>query len=167
MLIAAVAIIFSVISYGLTRRRELAWKRTEFLSDQAKYLEDDPALVEAITILEDRHPTITVNKVFGDDSDLDESTRAAYKQKFDKLLGFLWRLCYAYRTMKTLSSTEVEAFGWYYWRVSRFPSLVDYCQEYGFSDIITVITELKLDQEEEDNQTSISAPELDTRKLPM
>src|SRR5437660_1075066 len=146
VIVAAAAIIFSVVSYRLTRQRELAWKRTEFLSDQAKYLEDDPSLVEAITILEDRHPIITVDKIFGDSVELDDGARAAYKQKFDKLLGFLWRLCYAYRTMKTLSSKEVEAFGWYYWRVSRFPSLVDYCQEYGFSDIIAVITELKFDQ---------------------
>src|SRR6266436_6349979 len=104
--IAAVAIIVSVISYGLTRRRELAWKRTEFLSNQAKYLEADPSLVEAITILEDRHATVTVERLFGDESDLDESMRGAYRQMFDKLLGFLWRLCYAYRTMKTLSSKE-------------------------------------------------------------
>jgi hypothetical protein len=148
ILVASAAVVFSVISYVLTRRRELAWKRTEFLFSQSQYLEDDPTLVEVITILEDRHPTISVLSVFGDDSNLDQETRQIYKQKFDKLLNFLWRLCYAYLTLKTISSKEVEGFGWYLWRISKIPSLIDYCENNGFEDINTVTKSLRIDQDE-------------------
>ena len=148
VLIVSAAIVFSVVSYVLTRRRELAWKRTEFLCSQSQYLEDDPILVEVITILEERHPTISVSSLFGDDSNLDYKKRLEYTQKFDKLLNFLWRLCYAYLTLKTISRREVEGFGWYLWRISKMPALIDYCEDNGFEDINTVTRKLRLDQDD-------------------
>jgi len=148
LVVGLLAIAVSVITYLLTRRRELAWKRTEFLSEQAKYLEDDPVLTEVITILEERHPTIKVQDIFGNGGTLDEVKRAEYVQKFDKFLGFLWRLSYAHLTLKTISSAEVEAFGWYYWRIAQMPTLVDYCENFGFGDINLVTKKLRLDEEE-------------------
>jgi hypothetical protein len=145
VLIASVAVIISVITYVLTRRRELAWKRTEFLNSQSRYLDDDPVLVEAVTILEDRHPEITVKDIF-DDSMVSDIQRE-YRQKFDKFLNFLWRLCYAYDTLKTISGPEVEAFGWYFWKIAKIPALVDYCDNNGFEDINTVTKKLRLDQD--------------------
>ena len=142
-----VVAIGTVIGYFLTRRNELAWKRTEFLCSQADYLDNDTVLVEIIKILEDRHPTLTVNDIFDSESQFDEEKREEYKQKFDKLLNFLWRLCYAYLEVNTISRKEVEGFGWYFWRISRFPSLVDYCENNGFDDINTVTKKLRLDIE--------------------
>ena len=83
----------TVIGYFLTRWNELAWKRTEFLCSQAHYLDNDPVLVETIKILEERHPTLKVNDIFDSESTLDEEKRKDYRQRFDKLLNFLWRLC--------------------------------------------------------------------------
>jgi hypothetical protein len=163
LFIAAAAVTFSVISYLVTRRRELAWRRTEFLCSQMQQLDNDPVLVEAVTILEDRHPTITVADVFSDDDSLDLPKRAEYRQKFDKLLNFLWRLCYAYSTLKTISRAEVEGFGWYFWRLSRVPVLVAYCENNGYEGINNVVRELKLDQNDDDLiETSV----VDQLKLP-
>jgi hypothetical protein len=147
VLVASVAVIFSMTSYVLTRRKELAWKRTEFLYAQAQYLENDPELVDVIRILEDRHPSLTMAQIFDADSQLDYEKRAEYEQKFDKLFNFLWRLCYAYLEVKTLSSKEVEGFGWYFWLISKFPAVVDYCENNGYEDINIVTRKLGLDQE--------------------
>jgi hypothetical protein len=142
LLIAAGAVIFSIISYVLTRRRELAWRRTEFLFAQAKYFDDDPDLVETVKILEDRHTSITIPQLFDANSEFDEAKKKEYIQKFDKLFNFLWRLCYAYLETKTISQKEIEAFGWYLWRIAQYPSVVDYCENCGFEEITMVINRL-------------------------
>jgi hypothetical protein len=149
ILIASAAVVFSVISYVLSRRRELAWKRTEFICAQAEYFDNDPDLVEVVSILEERHPNIKVEDIFGVGSKIDSQKRSEYKQKFDKMFNFLWRLCFAYLETKTLSSKEVEAFGWYFWRMSQFPTILHYCAENGFSSINVAIKQLKLDEEGE------------------
>lgn len=56
--------LFGVISHVMTRRRELAWRRTEFLFKQAEYLEDDAVLVEMLMILENRHAHIRIEDLF-------------------------------------------------------------------------------------------------------
>lgn len=132
-----------MVTYVLTRRRELAWKRTEFLFAQAHYFENDPGLVEAATILEGRHAVLTVEQIFDPTSELDQLKRHEYLQKFDKLLDFLWRLCFACLETQTLSLKEIEAFGWYLWRISESPLLFDYCDNYGFEEIVIVIKKLK------------------------
>ncbi|MFH1851166.1 MAG: hypothetical protein ABIA75_02365 [Candidatus Neomarinimicrobiota bacterium] len=142
------AAIGTVIGYFLTRRNELTWKRTEFICTQAHYLNNDPVLVETVQILEERHPTLKVNDIFDSKSTLDEEKRNDCKQRFDKLLNFLWQLCYAYLEVKTLSRKEVEGFGWYFHRISRFPALVDYCENNGFEDINVVTRKLRLGIEE-------------------
>jgi hypothetical protein len=118
--------------------------------DTQRFLETDPIFVEALTILDDRHPHITISNIFDDNDPFDRELRNEYRQKFDRLLGLLWRLCYAYLGTKTLSRTEIEAFGWYLWRISESSSMVDYCENFGFDDITTVIKELRPIWEKED-----------------
>lgn len=142
LIIASLAVLSSVISYILTRRRDLAWKRTEFLCAQARYLDTDPVLVEAITILEGRHADITLAQLFGPDCELDKAKKDEYLQKFDKLLNFLWWLCYAYLRVKTISQKELRGFGWYLWRIDQCRSLVGYCEINGFEAINIVINKL-------------------------
>src|ERR1035437_5590315 len=98
--IAFVLAVFTIISYVHTRRRELAWKRTEFLCAQSQYLDNDPILVEVVTILEGRHAEVTTAHIFEGDAKIDPA-RQLHLQKFDKLFNFLWRMSYAYLTMKT------------------------------------------------------------------
>ena len=142
-LIAAGTVVFSFYSYELTRRRELAWKRTEFLCTQAQYLDTDSDLTEAVKILEGRHADITGSQLFDDNSDFDKAKQNEYRQKMDKLLNFLWRLCYAYLETKTISQKEVEGFGWYFWRIDQIPYSDNYCEGNGYKEITKVINELE------------------------
>jgi len=138
IIIAFGVAVFSIASYVLTRRRELAWRRTEFLCAQSQYLDTDPELSEVVRILEDRDDCITIDQIFGS-GDLADSKRNEYLARMDKLLNFLWRLCYATLKLKTLSKKEIEGFSWYLWRISQNPSMVEYCENNGFEDINTVI----------------------------
>jgi len=143
VMVSLLTVAFSVWSYSQTRRGELAWKRTEFLCAQAEYLDTDDVLNEAIKILEDRHAEITMSQIFDDDSSLDTIKRNEYLHAMDRLLNFLWRLSYAYLTTKTISQSEIEGFSWYFWRISRFPALTEYCENNGFEEINIVTTSLK------------------------
>lgn len=145
LIVAASAVLFSVVSYLLTHRRELAWKRTEFLFEQSQYLDNDPVLIEVLDILEGRHLRITVKDVFDDNqSSLDAETRLKYRQNFDKLLNFLWRLCYAYLTVRTIKKKEIEGFSWWLWRISEYPLILDYCME-GYEEICFTIEKMRPD----------------------
>lgn len=141
--IAALVAIFTVLSYLLTRRRELAWRRTEFLCKQAEYLENDPVLMEMITILEERHASVSVSCLFDGADHISMAQRQEYVQKMDKLLNFLWRWCYAYLETKTISIKELNRFGWYLALISENPALVRYCDENGFDEINLAIERLK------------------------
>jgi hypothetical protein len=148
LLIGLVTVIISVVTYALTRQRELAWKRTEFIVTQAQYFDNDEDLLEVVRILEDRHPVVTLSMIFDESSEFDPQKRTDYKQKCDKMFNFLWRLCYAYDQVKTLSRQEVEGFGWYFWRISKFPAVVAYLEDNGYEDINTVTRKLKLDMDD-------------------
>lgn len=158
LVLAIVVAAFSMVTYVLTRRRELAWKRTEFLFAQAQYFDNDPVLVEATMILEGRHQTLDVGQIFDPGSKLEQTQVKQYRQKFDKLLNFLWRLGFAYLETKALSLKEVEGFGWYLWRISEYPLLFDYCENSGFEEIATVIRELRPIWEERGKVASTGTP---------
>ena len=119
---------FGIWKYFNARKNELVWKRTEFLFEQARLLDSDPDISEAIKILEDRHQSISLEEVFEGNKD--------YLQKFDKLFNLLDRIAYATVYQKTLSIDEVVNFGWYLKKIKNKPLVVDYCNNNGFSDII-------------------------------
>jgi len=119
---------FGIWKYFNARKNELVWKRTEFLFEQARLLDSDPDISEAIKILEDRHQSISLEEVFEGNKD--------YLQKFDKLFNLLDRIAYATVYQKTLSIDEVVNFGWYLRKIKNKPLVVDYCNNNGFSDII-------------------------------
>jgi hypothetical protein len=159
LLIAALTVLISVVTYVMTRRWELAWKRTEFIVTQAQYFDNDDDLLEVVRILEDRHPVVNLAMIFDEASEFDPQKRAEYKQKCDKMFNFLWRLCYAYDQVGTLSHKEVEGFGWYFWRIAKFPDVVAYLENNGYEDINTVTKKLKLDLDDKDAVEQIVGPE--------
>ena len=75
--------IWAVWVFILTRRRELAWKRTEFLFKQGELLDKDSDMVEISKILEGRHQTITVDDIFASSSKLNKDIINDFRQKFD------------------------------------------------------------------------------------
>ena len=147
---------FSVFTYVLNRRAELAWKRTEFLLAQSWLFDNDQDLVEMVKMLDERHSEVTVPALF-DGSVLDMEKKNEYLQKMEKLLNFLWRICFAYLETKTISKKEVEGWGWYFWRIAHYPVLMKYCED-GYEEIIITIKklgyieELKKEMEQEANK---------------
>lgn len=141
LMIGALLAIFTVVSYILTRRRELAWRRTEFLCRQSEYLDSDFVLVEMITILEERHPHITIDSILEGTDSLGSAMRQ--DQKLDKLLNMLWRLCYAHLETRTISINELNGFGWDLMLISESSALTQYCDDNGFEEINIAIKRLK------------------------
>jgi len=76
--------IWAVWVFILTRRRELAWKRTEFLFKQCELLDKDSDMVEISKILEGRHQTITVDDIFASSSKLNKDIIKIKKRKVEK-----------------------------------------------------------------------------------
>jgi len=143
-LIAASTFIWAIISFIISKKNELAWKKTEFICAQSQYLDTDPTLSEMVLILEERHPSVSINDIFGNDSKLEKSIKNEYQQNFDKFLNFLWRLCYAYTDLKTLDKKELVSIGWYLRCISENILLFEYCSSNGYKRIIQSINELNL-----------------------
>jgi hypothetical protein len=141
-LLGFVIAVCGIWKYFDARKRELAWKRTEFLFEQARLQETDNDLSDAIKILEDRHPEITVATLYGAEADLSAAKTKEYRHKFDKLLNHFDRIAYATLQRKTLSIEEAANFGWYVGLISGNDDLRDYCQQEGFSDIILLSQEI-------------------------
>jgi hypothetical protein len=135
-LVAFATLVTTIVTYFITRGRELAWKRTEFLFAQSQYIDKDADAWEAIKILEGRHPTVTLEAIFALSSQAEKSTRNEYAQKFDRLLGHIELIAYAVLTVKTLSLREAQSFGWYIQRIVASPLLRDYCSQSGYEDVL-------------------------------
>jgi len=104
MILALIVGICALLKYFDTRKRELAWRRTEFIFEQARLLDTDIDLSDAILILEERHNEVKLSDLFAaDKSPYDRSPFSQYYQKMDKLLNFLDRLAYATLDAKTFS----------------------------------------------------------------
>jgi hypothetical protein len=135
-LTAVVAALWVVGSFIAQRKSELGWKRTEFLFEQAKYLETDPDLSEVLRIIEDRNDSVTLDDVLADTSSLTKNDQLRYQHSLDKLLNLLDRLYYAVTTAKTLKNSEIQIFGWYLDRIANDPKVRKYCETEGFADVI-------------------------------
>jgi hypothetical protein len=133
----AVATAFgAVVGYVKTHRRELSWKRTEFICSQLRTLDTDPKLYEMLTILEGRHPEISVYEIYDPGSGLDEARRHAYQQEMDSFLNFIWCLCFAYLELRTLTDRNILCVGRYLDIVNGNPLLRDYCLTHGYTAIV-------------------------------
>ena len=133
---ACLAAIWIVGSFIAQRKSELRWKRTEFLFEQAKYLETDPDLSEILRIVEDRNDSVSLDDVLADTTPLSKSDQLRYQHSLDKLLNLFDRLYYAVTTAKTLDKSEIQIFGWYLDRLAEDQRVRKYCETEGFSDVI-------------------------------
>jgi hypothetical protein len=139
-----VTLVWAGYSYFAVRRRELAWKRTEFLFAQSQYIDQNEEMKSSLRILEGRDPRAAVDQIFDDAPGLDATARDDYRQQFDTLLGHFDLIAYSVFNAKTLSTNEAKAFGWYLDRIVANRSLVTYCDHSGFKDVIRLAKELGL-----------------------
>ncbi|MFO7370911.1 MAG: hypothetical protein R6X09_11645 [Bacteroidales bacterium] len=143
-ILAAVTIIWAIGSFILTRKKELAWKRTEFIVQQSEFLDTDKDMREVTLILYGKHTQKNVSdfitlmkqsKLSIEDED--------FIMKFEKYLNFLWRISYAYLVLNTLSKKDMNAFGAYFKAVYNHKELNDYCCEDGYEEIIIAYRKLR------------------------
>jgi hypothetical protein len=130
----------TAIFYIDTRRRDLRWKRTEFLFAQADKLENDPDIQRAIRVLDRRERGVHVVQIFGPNADT--VTFAVYREGFEKLLNFLDRIAYAVRHSKSLTMAEVANFAWYYRNICAHACMRSFCETSGFPDVVPLAKEL-------------------------
>jgi len=128
--------VFSICKHFAARERELAWRRTEFIFKEAKILDSDSELSEAIRVLEGRHPDFNLKRLYENYKEKQGSDERKFHEKFDRLLNFFDRLAYATFHAKTLSIPEVSIFGWYLRKIEEDPYLSAYCLQFGFRDVI-------------------------------
>src|SRR5262245_59859205 len=86
-LIASLTVaVWTVQSYFASKRTETAWKRTEFMFDQLRYLDTDERIGEALAVLEGWNKKVTPDDVFSPTSSLPPGDRARLVASFDRLL---------------------------------------------------------------------------------
>lgn len=126
--------VFSIWRYLDSRKRELDWKKTEFLFDQAKYIDNDEYIQKAIMVIGGNH-TIKADDLI-DSNGRFKNNNKEIVEGFEKLFNLLERLSYAEHTSQVLSKKELQHFGWYYEEIIDNPTLKKYCEKNGYNDVI-------------------------------
>lgn len=127
----------------VSRNDDLAWKRTEFLFDQAQYLESNPDMREILQILGDNHNDYGVGDLIDDGAPIEAPEKYRLRNNLDQFLNFFDRLYYAHVTAKTLSKDEVMVFEWYLSEILDTDELAKYCEENGFRDALNLANIVK------------------------
>jgi hypothetical protein len=152
--------------YLHARRSELAWRRTEFLFERARYLDADPEIRQIMLILYAEtgfafHGQLvvqgddgvvhtvpadqvvledqhpeTIALILDPESPLTYQTRLELRFALDKLLNFFDRLHYAVFLAHTLSVTDVALFAWHMGIIESDQHLRSYCLGSGFDNVI-------------------------------
>ncbi len=143
MLVAFLMLSGGALRYLDLRRRELSWKRTEFLFEQAKYFDSDADIARAVALLAGTDPSgMSIDQVFGLQANPKEPVIAKYRTSFDKLLNLLDWFAYATFDAKSVRLDEVANFGWYLRKIREDPTLYDYCWDNGFRDTLRLANEV-------------------------
>ena len=96
-----------------------------------------------LQILEDRHPELSIEKIYGVPGSLDAEKIKQCQHEFDRFLNYIWCICFAYLDLKTLTRDEVICVGRYIKLIVRNPPLVAYCESRGYNRIITVARRMR------------------------
>lgn len=133
---------FALWRFLLTRHAELAWRRTQFVFEQAGYLESDPELSEVLKLLANNHPGASLDDVLDEDTSLDDEEVLRLKYALDKFLNFFDRMYYAVHVVCTLRLDELSVFSWYLDALLNEPGLKTYCCGNGYHDVIRLAEEV-------------------------
>jgi hypothetical protein len=148
IIIAAITFLLGVSSFLITRKDELAWKRTEFIIQQSQLLDSDEGMKEITLILYGKHDKKSVADylVLIGESTGTTKENEDYIMQFEKYLNFLWRIAYAFLVLKTLKKKDMYAFGAYLRAVCSNQELKNYCLENGYDEIVIAYKELRGDK---------------------
>jgi len=135
IVLAFITIAAGLYKYFHAREHELKWKQSEFVLNQAHYLETDEDILEAIMILRKEH-ALTVSDIFSEESKLDPEVLYKYFNLLD-------RLAYLCLFKKSITLSEISNFGMYYTMVCRNKTLLAYCKKNSFPLLIKMSNELE------------------------
>ena len=133
-LIATFVAFFSLWKYFDSRKKELDWKKTEFLFEQSKYIDSESDIQYVVGIIDGEHGIrleerlTQKGKLIGDDEQ--------FREGLHKLLNMLERLSYAVESIGSITMNEVSHFGWYFTSVYREELLVNYCNRNGYKQVV-------------------------------
>jgi len=158
--IAVAGLVWAIVSYRLNNRRTLALERTKFIFEHLKYFDTEPSMQTASKIIYGFIPDFTI-ETFLNVMKAGKGTpeQIANGMAVDNYLNFLWRIAYAHFTLKTITVEDLDAFGYYFYKISSHAGLCAYCIEEGFENIVDVIEKLKpmWDEAEIANASRIAA----------
>jgi hypothetical protein len=128
----------AVWKYFLSRKDELAWRRSEMIFKLGDRLDTDPRISRAIDLLYDRFPGTHVTQLFSEEGQPHEALHPALLSDMDTLLNFLARISHAHLKLQALSIAEVQTFGAHFQSIVVIDRLRRYCANNGYSDVVTM-----------------------------
>ncbi len=142
-IISVCVLVFAFWKYTDIRKRELRWKRTEFLFKQAEFLDNDPNINLAVSVLDGVDGDVRIEDLFNIDGIINNTIDKRYRIGFEKLCNFLDRLAYAHLNSKAIEKKEIANFGWYIESIEKHTRVVKYCEKNGFGDILKLSSKKK------------------------
>jgi hypothetical protein len=143
-LIAALALAWTIIAYWLNKRNALALERTKFIFENLRFFETDPLMQMANQIVNGLVADFTIDAFLNVRKAGDGTPEQITKcMALDNYLNFLWRIAYAHFTLKTVTTDDLDGFGYYFYLISQHEGLMRYCVCEGFEEIIDAIEKLK------------------------
>jgi hypothetical protein len=139
--IAIAGLVWAIISYRLNNRSTLALERTKFIFEHLRYLDTESSMQTAKKILYGLVPDFTVETFL--ETEKGTPDQIANSMAVDNFLNLLARVAYAHFTLKTITVDDLDAFGYYFYTISKHRGLRIYCLEEGYEDVIDVIEKLK------------------------
>lgn len=138
------AAVWAIGTFFVTRRRELAWRRTEFVARESKYLDNDAEMRECTLVLYGKHPVFSVQQfISAAQAETLEGDQRRLFEMFEKHLNFFWRIAYAHVALRTLTRRDLDAFSIYLARICEHESLRTYCLSSGYDEIAAAFRRLE------------------------
>jgi hypothetical protein len=130
--------VWAISSFLISRKKELSWKKTEFIVQQSEIMDSTKEMQEVTLILYGKHSQKSVSDFIKltSKAKLDKNEED-YLMQFESYLNFLWRISYSYLVLKTLSKKDMNAFGAYFKAVNLNKELKEYCLKEGYDEIVT------------------------------
>jgi hypothetical protein len=150
---------WAIISYRLNHRRTLALERTKFIFEQSKFFDTDPSIQTANKILYGFSPDFTVDvflRVI--EARKGNPEEIAMSLALENYLNFLWRVAYTHFVLKTITLEDLDAFGYYFYKIQEHKGLYEYCMKDGFEEIIMAAKKLQSIWDKADAQKHAPPP---------
>lgn len=139
-IIALIALGWTIYSYFNSKNKELKWKRTEFLFNQAQYLDTDIEIQKAVMVMADQDNKIKISSLFNDEGEIVTKENSEYLNGFEKLFNLLDRVSYAFEA-NVIEKDELKNFEWYLHQIKENKNISKYCIDNGFESVVKLAKE--------------------------